>query len=74
MYTLDNCFDNLQLMAAGVLGVNGAHALRRVALGRSTAQGPVPGLARHMVVEDALGLTDRPGNATLITVLVSNRS
>ena len=61
-------------MEAGVSGVNGAHALKRVVLGRSTVQGPVPGLPRHTVVDNALGLIDKPGNATVAAVLVGNRS
>ena len=59
-------------MEVGSLGVNGAHVLRRVALGHSTAPGAVPGLARHMVVKSVLGLLDRPGDVILITALVSN--
>ena len=57
-------------MEAGVFGVNGGHALKGVVLGRSTAQGPVPGLARHTVANNALGLRDKPEIATLIIVLV----
>ena len=57
-------------MEVGSLGVNGAHVLRRVALGHSTAPGAVPGLARHMVVKSVLGLLDRPGDVILITALV----
>ena len=59
-------------MEVGSLGVNGAHVLRRAALGHSTAPGAVPGLARHMVVKSVLGLLDRPGDVILITALVSN--
>lgn len=59
-------------MEVGSLGVNGAHVLRRVALGHSTAPGAVPGLARHMVVKSVLGLLDRPGDVILISALVSN--
>lgn len=42
-------------MEAGVFGANGANALNRVAVDGSTAQGPVPGLPRPMVVNYAVG-------------------
>ena len=42
-------------MEAGVLGENGAHALKSVALDYSTAKGPAPGLFRHTVVNNAPG-------------------
>lgn len=57
-------------MEVGSLGVNGAHVLRRVALGHSTAPGAVPGLAQYMVVKSVLGLLDRPGDVILITALL----
>ena len=59
-------------MEAGVFGVNGGLVLEGAALAPSIVQGPAPGLAQHTVENSALGLKNKPGIVTLITVLVSN--
>ena len=58
-------------MVGGVLGGNGANALRLVALGHSIANERVPGLLQDMVESPALDQTNRLEIATQNRVLVS---
>lgn len=55
-------------MVVGVHGANGAHALKRVALGHSTAVGPVPIQVLHMEGTIALDNKKRRESATPILV------
>ena len=62
---------SLKRMVGGVLGGNGANALKLVALGHSIANERVPGLLRDMVESLALDQTNRLENATQNRVVVS---
>ena len=57
-------------MVAGALGANGAHALKRVALDLSTANGPVLSPLQHMEENRAKDKKNRPGSATQGSVQV----
>ena len=63
-------------MVAGVHGVNGAHALKRVALDHSTAHDPVLGPLQHMEENDARDKLNRQELVTrsfaLVCVMVCN--
>lgn len=51
-------------MVAGVLGANGAHALKSVALDLNTADGPVLSPLQHMEENLARDKISRPGSVT----------
>lgn len=51
-------------MVAGVLGANGAHALKSVALDLNTADGPVLSPLQHMEEKLVRDKISRPGSVT----------
>ena len=65
---------SLKWTEAGAFGVSGGRVLKGVALAFSIVQGPVPGPAQHTVENGALGLKNRLGIVTLITVPVGNKN
>lgn len=70
-YHLHNFFASLKRLVGGVPGENGANALKRVAVGHSIANGPVPGPLRDMEENRARDKTSRHEPATQNNALVS---
>ena len=63
---------NLQSTVAGVLGVNGMHALKRVATVHSTAVASAINQVQHMEESNVQGQPKRHENVTLRSVQVGS--